>query len=172
MNTSGWEPGPIWPPWTSTKPNSSVAAKPKPESPPLIAWSIKSCNSIPIAGREGFSGSSTTVLRIEVPGQSKGSRAKYPNLVLVHGPVHASWLNQIEIYFSIIQRKVLTPNDFSSLRSWQAVYWLLSGIMKPSPGLSSGVSRDTISLDCCGDWATLRSRQPRKYVTEYMKRPT
>ncbi len=30
----------------------------------------------------------------------------------VHTPVHASWLNQIEIYFSIIQRKVLTPNDF------------------------------------------------------------
>jgi hypothetical protein len=35
--------------------------------------------------------------------------------VPVHGPVHASWLNQIEIYFSIVQRKVLTPNDFSSL---------------------------------------------------------
>jgi hypothetical protein len=33
----------------------------------------------------------------------------------VHGPVHASWLNQIEIYFSIVQRKVLTPNDFPSL---------------------------------------------------------
>jgi hypothetical protein len=30
-------------------------------------------------------------------------------------PVHASWLNQIEIYFSIVQRKVLTPNDFKSL---------------------------------------------------------
>ena len=28
---------------------------------------------------------------------------------------HASWLNQLEIYFSIVQRKVLTPNDFSSL---------------------------------------------------------
>lgn len=39
----------------------------------------------------------------------------YPNLIPVHGPVHASWLNQIEIYFSIVQRKVLTPNDFSSL---------------------------------------------------------
>lgn len=39
----------------------------------------------------------------------------YPRLVPVHGPVHASWLNQIEIYFSIIQRKVLTPNDFPSL---------------------------------------------------------
>src|SRR3989304_3405013 len=30
-------------------------------------------------------------------------------------PIHASWLNQIEIYFSIVQRKVLTPNDFPSL---------------------------------------------------------
>jgi len=39
----------------------------------------------------------------------------YGNLILVHTPVHASWLNQVEIYFSIIQRKVLTPNDFASL---------------------------------------------------------
>jgi hypothetical protein len=39
----------------------------------------------------------------------------YPHLVLVHGPIHASWLNQVEIYFSILQRKVLTPNDFTSL---------------------------------------------------------
>jgi len=36
---------------------------------------------------------------------------------LVHLPVHASWLNQIEIYFSILQRKLLTPNDFPSLAS-------------------------------------------------------
>jgi hypothetical protein len=39
----------------------------------------------------------------------------FPNLVPVHSPVHASWLNQIEIYFSIVQRKALTPNDFSCL---------------------------------------------------------
>jgi hypothetical protein len=39
----------------------------------------------------------------------------YANLILVHLPVHASWLNQVEIYFSVIQRKVLTPNDFSGL---------------------------------------------------------
>jgi hypothetical protein len=39
----------------------------------------------------------------------------WPNIVPVHLPVHASWLNQIEIYFSIVQRKVLTPNDFCSL---------------------------------------------------------
>jgi len=29
---------------------------------------------------------------------------KWPSLVLVHLPIHASWLNQIEIYFSILQR--------------------------------------------------------------------
>ena len=39
-------------------------------------------------------------------------QAQYPNLIPVHGPIHASWLNQIEIYFSIVHRKVLTPNDF------------------------------------------------------------
>ena len=38
---------------------------------------------------------------------------KFPRLVPVHGPVHATWPNQIEIYFSIVERKVLTPNDFS-----------------------------------------------------------
>lgn len=41
--------------------------------------------------------------------------ARYPNAVMVHTPVHASWLNQVEIYFSIVQRKVLTPNDFPDL---------------------------------------------------------
>lgn len=39
----------------------------------------------------------------------------HPNAILIHTPVHASWLNQVEIYFSLIQRKVLTPNDFVSL---------------------------------------------------------
>ena len=42
-------------------------------------------------------------------------RSQWPNLLLVHTPVNASWLNQIEIYFSIVQRKVLTPNDFQFL---------------------------------------------------------
>jgi hypothetical protein len=39
----------------------------------------------------------------------------WPNLRLIHLPIHASWLNQIEVYFSVIQRKVLTPNDFADL---------------------------------------------------------
>jgi transposase len=39
----------------------------------------------------------------------------WPNARLIHLPAHASWLDQAEIYFSVIQRKVLTPNDFTSL---------------------------------------------------------
>jgi DDE superfamily endonuclease len=42
-------------------------------------------------------------------------RRRDKRIILVHTPVHASWLNQVEIYFSIIQRKVLTPNDFATL---------------------------------------------------------
>ena len=34
---------------------------------------------------------------------------------MIHTPVHASWLNQIEIFFSIIQKKVVSPNDFAGL---------------------------------------------------------
>jgi hypothetical protein len=39
--------------------------------------------------------------------------ARFPNAVMIHTPIHASWLNQAEIYFSIVQRKVLSPNDFT-----------------------------------------------------------
>jgi hypothetical protein len=42
-------------------------------------------------------------------------QSAYKNLILVHTPVHASWLNQAEIYLSLVQRKVLTPNDFPDL---------------------------------------------------------
>jgi DDE superfamily endonuclease/Homeodomain-like domain len=39
----------------------------------------------------------------------------HPTLVPVHLPIHASWLNQVEIYFGVLQRKVLTPPDAASL---------------------------------------------------------
>ena len=40
---------------------------------------------------------------------------RWPNLRLVHLPVHASWLNQMEIFFSILQRKLLEPNYFEGI---------------------------------------------------------
>jgi hypothetical protein len=58
-----------------------------------------------------------------------------PRSILVHTPVHASWLNPVEIYFSIIQRKVLTPNDFAdldTLRLRLALYEALSN-QQPTP---------------------------------------
>jgi hypothetical protein len=45
----------------------------------------------------------------------KRLQGRHKNLILVHTPVQASWLNQAEIYFSVAQRKVLTPNDFPDL---------------------------------------------------------
>jgi hypothetical protein len=56
-------------------------------------------------------------------------------IVLVHTPIHASWLNQVEIYFSIIQRKALTPNDFPDLEAVRvrlALYEELTN-KKPKP---------------------------------------
>jgi hypothetical protein len=58
-----------------------------------------------------------------------------PRIILVHTPIHASWLNQVEIYFSIIQRKVLTPNEFPNLdavRARLALYEDLSN-QRPKP---------------------------------------
>ncbi len=45
----------------------------------------------------------------------KRMRKAWPNAHLIHLPVHASWLDQAEIYFSVVQRKVLNPNDFTDL---------------------------------------------------------
>jgi len=52
-------------------------------------------------------------------GQAAATRLQgwYKNAWLVNTPVHASWLNQIEIYFSVVQRKVLTPNECADLQS-------------------------------------------------------
>ena len=60
-------------------------------------------------------------------------RKAYRKAVLVHTPVHASWLNQVEIYFSIIQRKVLTPNDFASLEEVEQRLRLYEALTNQEP---------------------------------------
>ncbi|MBA3251421.1 MAG: IS630 family transposase [Geodermatophilaceae bacterium] len=40
----------------------------------------------------------------------------WPTATLVHLPIHASWLNPVEIYFAILQRKAISPNDFTDLK--------------------------------------------------------
>jgi hypothetical protein len=70
-----------------------------------------------------------------------------PRIILVHTPVHASGLNQVEIYFSIIQRKVLTPNDFADLEAIRlrlALYEELSN-QSPTPFHMNSYLLDTTS---------------------------
>jgi hypothetical protein len=47
-------------------------------------------------------------------------RAAHPNAVMIHTPVHASWLNQVEIFFSVSQRKAISPNDVATLQQLSA----------------------------------------------------
>ena len=56
-----------------------------------------------------------TALRTEANPPSSVFLQWYKNAILIHTPIHASWLNRVEIYFSVIQRAVLTPNDFQDL---------------------------------------------------------
>lgn len=60
-------------------------------------------------------------------------RKRDKRVLLVHTPVHASWLNQVEIYFSIIQRKVLTPNDFPNLAAVRLRLALYEELTNRSP---------------------------------------
>jgi hypothetical protein len=50
---------------------------------------------------------------------AKRLQKRWPNAIAVPLPIHASWLNQIEIYFAIVQKKALTPNDFADLQAVQ-----------------------------------------------------
>lgn len=41
----------------------------------------------------------------------------FPHVIVVYTPKHASWLNQVEIFFSVLTRKALTPRDVASLEA-------------------------------------------------------
>ncbi len=97
-------------------------------------------------------------------------QAAFPTLIPVHGPVHASWLNQIEIYFSILERKALTPNDFSSLadvedrllgfeRYYESIatpfYWRFTKVATFSPLVGSIREKTTPDLE--REWSVVAS---------------
>jgi hypothetical protein len=72
-------------------------------------------------GVEPYSSAQRVFVIVDNGSAHRGQRAidrlqdAWSNLILVHTPVHASWLNQAEIYLSVVQRKVLQPNNFSDL---------------------------------------------------------
>jgi hypothetical protein len=81
---------------------------------------------------------------------------------LVHLPVHASWLNQIEIYFSIVQRKGLTPNDFTDLAEVQQRMLGSSAATSRPRCHSIGASPEPIWTTCSGD-PTRKSSSPKQH---------
>jgi hypothetical protein len=64
----------------------------------------------------------------------------WPIARLVHPPVHASWLNQSEIFFSIAQRKVIKPGDFAYLDEWPRGCWPSRTATTPPPNPSTGAT--------------------------------
>ena len=77
-------------------------------------------------------------------------RKAYRKAVLVRTPLHPSWLNQVEIYFSIIQRKVLIRNDFASLDDVEQPLLLYEELSNREPHRLPGNS--TASL-CKYSWS-------------------
>ncbi|HEX7209738.1 MAG TPA: hypothetical protein VF241_02355 [Propionibacteriaceae bacterium] len=73
--------------------------------------------------------------------------AAYPNAIMTHTPVHASWLNQIEIYFSVVQRKILTPDDHASLEALADQLTAFEAATTRSPAHSTGDPTATTSTD-------------------------
>jgi len=112
---SAGEPGPIWPPGMCGAPKFLAGVKPKSGIAPFDRLVDQIMQQSP------YRETRRVFLVVDNGSSHRGQKAiqrlqnRYPNLTVVHGPVHASWLNQIEIYFSILQQKVLTPNDFPSL---------------------------------------------------------
>jgi hypothetical protein len=92
-------------------------------------------------------------------------RAAWSTAELVHLPIHASWLNQVEIFFSIVQRKVIKPGDFTTSPSWAGGYWPSRTATTPPPSPSTGTSPADPSIACStGSPSTNRwPHDPRRF---------
>jgi len=76
-------------------------------------------------------------------------QAAYPNIIAVHLPKHASWLNQIEIYFSILQRKALTPLNLPDEGAFTDRYSAFKATTTKPPDRFGGTSLVTTCRNAC-----------------------
>jgi hypothetical protein len=92
-----------------------------------------------VMGREDYRGAFRVFWVVDNGSSHRGEaaaarlKAAHPNAVMVHTPVHASWLNQVEVYFSMLQRKVLTPNDSADLLELQTRIRLYEELCNKEP---------------------------------------
>ena len=92
----------------------------------------------------------------------------HPNAIMIHTPVHASWLNQIEIFFSVIQKKSLRPTTSTASNSCPGPCWPSStGTTRP-PGRSAGNSPPAT---CTTSWTASASTTSQTHKTNRCHRP-
>src|SRR3954467_15862612 len=91
----------------------------------LLFWVVENGSSLAIEGGGRWARRGEAAVR-----RLRGVDAR---IIVVHGVSRASWLNQVEIYFSIIQRKVLTPNDFASLDQVERRLRMYGGLSNGEP---------------------------------------
>ena len=96
----------------------------------------------------------------------------WSNAHLIHLPAHASWLDQAEIHFSIVQRKVINPNDVT-IPARSATAWPRSKPAgTPSPDHSAGPSPAPASINCCTASTPTKRLSPRPSKHEPYRRRT
>ena len=81
-------------------------------------------------------------------GQRSVERMRPGPTQLVHLPVHASWLNQIEVVFSVIQRKVSSPPTSPTSPPWPIGFVASRSATTPRRVRSTGALRAVISPPC------------------------
>ncbi|MGH8895817.1 MAG: transposase, partial [Egibacteraceae bacterium] len=97
---------------------------------------------------------------------------RWPRLRLIHLPVHASWLNQAEIYLSVVQRKVLTPNDFADLATSNQVVGVPGPLRADRHAVRGSSPAPTWTACPPAPPARPFTRQPdrhRRYATETLR---
>ena len=130
-NTSVAAPLRCCPAWTCTPgryspPRRSPPGSSRSRTSPGRSWPARSTRTRPGSSPSLDNGS-------DHRGQAAIDRLAraHPNAIMIHTPVHASWLNQIEIFFSVIKKKVVTPNDFASLEELSATLLAFTGRYNP-----------------------------------------
>jgi transposase len=80
----------------------------------LVKWVAKVCNIQDNLGVKGVSG----ILKSKITRKEFLTESSH-RIRIVYTPRHASWLNQIEIWFSIISRRLLKRGSFASIDELQ-----------------------------------------------------
>jgi hypothetical protein len=85
-------------------------------------------------------------------------REAHPNAIMIHTPVHASWLNQAEIVFSIVQKRSSRPTTSPPRPSYLA--GLHRPVQPPRPAVQLEVHRNRPGPAPPPDQRSPRTRQP------------